>query len=249
MGKITVGLVSVLAGILAITSVRGQVNYSTLYAIQTIAGSGQYDNIDGTNLDAVFEWPIGITEDTQSNLYVVDEAARTVREIMPMGTNWVVTTIAGSGQFGHVDGIGTNAVFCNLQSISSDAKGNLYVGSGADPSIRMVALVGTNWVVSTIAGSTNGQSGYRDGTNWDALFGTVPIIASDAGGNLFVADFENSLIRKVTPIGTNWVVTTITLSGTGNNPHFSEVTSITVDTHSNLYVTTSSTIEQLAHNR
>jgi hypothetical protein len=68
--------------------------------------------------------------------------------------------------------------------------------------------VGTNWVVTTIAG-VPGYYGGSDGTNSDAHFFYPAGLAFDSVGNLFVGDSGNQLIRKMTPVGTNWVVTTI----------------------------------------
>ena len=71
----------------------------------------------------------------------------------------------------------------------------------------------TNWVVSTIAGTVGTSTGYRlpikNGTNSQALFNSPTGIAVDAAGILYVADQQDNVIRRIAPIGTNWVTTSI----------------------------------------
>ncbi len=86
-----------------------------------------------------------------------------------------------------------------------DSSGNLYVGDANNNTIRKVTPVGTNWVVTTLAGSP-GNSGSADGTGTNALFNYPWGVAVDSAGNVYVADPGNSTIRRVTPAG---VVTTL----------------------------------------
>ena len=92
-----------------------------------------------------------------------------------------------------------------------DTNGNVYVADNYNYTIRKVMPGGTNWVVTTIAGSA-GSSGSADGTNNAAQFYSPSGLVMDSTGNLFVTD--EATIRKMTPVGTNWVVTTIAGSGT-----------------------------------
>lgn len=187
-------------------------NYATPYAFTTIAGYyPNYLNQDGTGTNAQFHTPTGVTMDTNGNLYVVDNFWNTVRKVAPTGTNWVVTTIAGtagSTSFG-VDGTNGNATFDGPNAIAADLSGNLYVADAVDNVIRLMTPVGTNWVVTTIAGTPNSTGGTSDGTNGAAEFSSPSGIAVDTSSNVYVADSLNNTIRKVTPVGTNWVVTTI----------------------------------------
>ena len=96
--------------------------------------------------------------------------ANTVRKPTPLGTNLVVTTIAGhAGVSGTNDGIGTNALFNGLAGVVADGGGNLYVADQWNCTIRKIMPAGTNWVVTTIAGLPGSYVG-RDGTNRDARF-------------------------------------------------------------------------------
>ena len=78
--------------------------------------------------------------------------------------------------------------------------------------IREISLVGSNWVTTTIAGLA-GSATFADGTGNAARFFSISILKLDGMGNLYVQDYNPSYggdcIRKITPVGTNWVVNTI----------------------------------------
>src|SRR5205823_3482804 len=93
--------------------------------------------------------------------------------------------------------------------------------------IRKVSPIGTNWVVTTIAGLA-GAAGATDGTNTTARFSNPAALVVNNTTNIYVADFANHTIRKVTQVGTNWIVTTIaglagspgSANGTNSNARF-----------------------------
>lgn len=107
---------------------------------------------------------------------------------------WTVSTIAGSTQ-GDVDGTGTAARFRNLNGITVDSIGNLYVTDSESHKIRKITPAG---VVSTLAGST---TGYADGIGTTAQFNNPTGIIVDNDGNLYVTDSNINKIRKITPAG------------------------------------------------
>ena len=120
------------------------------------------------------------------------------------------TTIAGlAGNPGSADGTNSAARFRAPQGLALDENLNVYVADGGNSTIRKLTQVGTNWVATTIAGFS-GSRGTADGTNNSARFNSCGGLAVDLGGNLFVADTSNCTIRIVSPLGTNWVVRTIT---------------------------------------
>jgi hypothetical protein len=228
----------------------------TNWVVTTIAGSAASSgSADGTGTAARFYYPSAVAVDGSDNLYVADSDNHTIRKITPTvvggATNWVVTTIAGTaGTYGSTDGTGTAAQFFNPGGLAMDRAGNLYVADTSNMLLRKITPTsgggGTNWVVTTIAGS--GSWGYADGTGTAASFSEFSSVAVDGSGNLYVADYGNDLIRKVTPTvgggGTNWVVTTLAGSfnhassadGTGSAALFRWPAAIAVDSAGNLYV-------------
>jgi len=220
----------------------------TNWVVTTLAGQGvNHGSVDGTNSGALFDFPQGIAVDQASNLYIADTYNDTIRQLMPVGTNWVSSTIAGmAGAAGNSNGASSGARFNNPYGIAVDLAGNLYVADTLNDTIREMSPAGTNWLVSTIAGVA-GTPGSADGTNTAATFYAPVALAVDTNGNLYVADFMNDTIRKMTRAGTNWVVTTLAGSagisgsadGTNTSAHFSQPSGIAVDAVDNLFVSDS----------
>jgi len=196
--------------------------------VSTFAGNIQ-GSIDGTGTSARFNYPNGVAVDGSGNVYVADLFNHRIRKITPAG---VVSTFAGNTQ-GYADGTGTSARFNRPSSLVIDASGNVYVADTGNHRIRKITPAG---VVSTFAGST---FGYVDGTGAAAKFNTPVGLAVDASGNIYVADFYNHSIRKITPDG---VVTTLAGSttgyadGTGTAAQFNNPTGVVVDVSGNMYV-------------
>ena len=213
--------------------------------VTTIAGSaGNVGSTDGTGSAARFSWPISIAVDTNGNLFVADENNSTIRQLSLVGTNWVVTTIAGSaGVAGSADGVGGAARFNLPSGVAVDSAGNVFVADYSNYTIRQVSPVGTNWVVTTIAGSA-GVGGSVDGIGSVARFNNPTRVAVDGAGNVFVTDYSNDTIRQLSPVGTNWVVTTIgglaanagSADGTGSAARFHNPHGLAVDGAGNLLV-------------
>src|SRR5439155_23368082 len=119
----------------------------------------------------------------------------------------------------------------------------VYVAELENSTIRKLTPVGTNWVVTTIAGLA-GSTGSANGTNSGARFNFPQGLAIDGAGNLYVADSDNYVVRKVTPVGTNWVVTTIagragsvgSVDGTNSVARFNGFVGVAVDAATNIYV-------------
>ena len=107
----------------------------------------------------------------------------------------LVSKLAGSGAFGSANGTGSAASFNNPAGVAVDASGNVYVADTFNHQIRKITPAG---VVSTLAGSTT--PGSADGTGSAASFNNPVGVAVDASGNVYVADFDNNVIRKITPV-------------------------------------------------
>lgn len=234
----------------------GAPNYANPYAFTTIAGtSGNPGYADGNNGAAQFFYPEGVAVGTNGNVYVVDDYENTVRQLAHVGTNWVVTTIAGTPysvnsfqSAGSNDGTNGAAQFDEPIGIAADGAGNLYVTDTFYNTIRRLSPSGTNWVVTTIAGSAANPAGSTDGTNGTARFNQPYGVAADQSGNIYVADSLNNTIRQIVNVGTNWVVTTIagladpmnptgaSVDGTNQGAQFSQPYALTVDRTGNIFV-------------
>jgi hypothetical protein len=227
--------------------------HAQIYNWITIAGNAGWGSTDGTNSDGRFWAPVGMAADPNGNLFVTDYRSDTIRKLTPAGTNWLVSTLAGlPGSAGSSDGTNSAARFKSPVGITVDPQGNVFVGDCYNYTIRKLTPAGTNWVVTTIAGKA-GTSGSVNGTNSAAHFGFVYGVVADANGNVYVAD-GNYQIRKLTPVGTNWVVTTIvgngsygTADGTNNAARFGVPTGLTIDPQGSLYESDrSQTIRRIA---
>jgi sugar lactone lactonase YvrE len=117
----------------------------------------------------------------------------------------VVSTIAGSGNQQTVDGTGINASFERPNGIVKDSDGNLFVAEESGNVIRKITPSG---VVTTFAG--NGTNGFLDATGTAAIFANLGSLAIDNQNNIYVGDFGNDRIRKITPSGVVTTLVTIT---------------------------------------
>jgi sugar lactone lactonase YvrE len=172
-------------------------------SVSTIAGSaGNFGSADGTNTGAQFFEPEGIAVDASDNVCVADTFNHTLRKITAAG---VVTTLAGSpGISGSADGTNNLALFNRPTGLAMDGSGNLFVTDLFNHTIRKVTAAG---VVTTLAGLA-GNFGSADGTNSYARFFEPEGIAV-SGTTIFIADSGNHSLRQLTPVGTNWLVSTV----------------------------------------
>ena len=146
--------------------------------------------------------------------------------------SWEVSTLAGS-TVGFRDGDSRSAEFDKPTGVAVDAEGNVYVADQLNHRIRKITPEG---LVSTLAGSTEG---FRDGSGASAQFNYPVDVAVDTEGNVYVADWQNHLIRKITAEG---LVSTLAGStvgfrdGIGTSAQFNRPSGVAVDTEGNVYV-------------
>jgi sugar lactone lactonase YvrE len=157
--------------------------------VTTIAGTGTYGSADGTGTLASFNHPQGIAIDKAGILYIADTDNYDIRILKPTGE---VTTFAGTGAAGIINGTGTAASFGDPVGIAVDISGNLYVGDAINYVIRKITPAG---VVTTLSGSS--FPGSANGIGTAADFGLPDGLAVDKNYNVYVADYNNSSIRKI----------------------------------------------------
>ena len=159
-------------------------------ALVTFAGSteGFADGSPGQ-----FNTPSGLAVDTKGNLYVADTGNNRIRKVTPGG---VVSTVAGNGTAGYVDGPAISAQFDAPVGVAVDPAGNIYVADTYNDRIRKVSVDGQ---VTTIAGG--GRPGFADGAATNALFDTPCGLVILTDGTLIVADTGNDKLRKISPAG------------------------------------------------
>ena len=193
-------------------------------------GSGK-DTISGDTI-ASFNQPTGIAVDAAGNIYVSDYGDNLIRKISAAG---IVSTIAGNGNQGSLNGLDTASSFNGPTALALDAAGNIYV---ADDNNNMVRKISTNGMVSTYAGSDS--TGLINGPAANsALFGPTGV-AVDGSGNVYIADAGNNIIRMV---NTSDVVSTYagsTNEAATNGPllsaSFNNPTGLAIDGSGNIFV-------------
>ncbi|WP_324757300.1 DUF6443 domain-containing protein [Sphingobacterium thalpophilum] len=190
--------------------------------------------VDGSASVARFNRPMGMARHSSGAIYICDVGNQRIRRYDPATDQ--VSTIAGSGTVGYVNGTGAAAQFTGPVDIALDASGNAYVSDRGNKVVRKITPAG---VVSLFAG-TPGVGGYVDGAGGSAKFGATSGLTVDAAGNVYVVDEGNLRIRKITPAG---VVTTFAGSGpgysedgTGTAASFYGMKGIAIDGSGNLYV-------------
>lgn len=161
--------------------------------VTTIAGGGTATFANGNGKKAYFSSPFGIVRNKSGNFFVSDANNSQIRKISPSVD---VTTFAGSLTTGRKDGLGAAATFFRMVGIAIDDFGNLYVADSGNSLVRKITSDGN---VSTFAG--NGTAGRKDGPRLNASFNGPVALAADHTGNIYVSDYYNNLIRKITPEG------------------------------------------------
>lgn len=159
--------------------------------VTTLAGNGTAAFADGSGSAARFNNPQRLVLDAQGNLAVSDNLNNRIRRVTQAG---VVTTLAGNGQQGYIDGAASTAQFNRPLGLAYDSQGNLYIVDNGNHIVRRLSATGT---VTTYAGQPT-LNGYANGLAPLALFNRPTGVTIDLGGNLYLTDYLNNRIRQVT---------------------------------------------------
>jgi sugar lactone lactonase YvrE len=153
--------------------------------VTTVAGSGRGFS-DGFAGEAKFDTPNNLTMWRDGRVLIADTGNRRLRVIEPDGKVW---TLAGDGKAGLRDGFLNEAGFVQPTAVFADPLGAIYVADGN--AVRAIGRRAFPFVETV----SNDRRGYADGNLFAARFNRPSGLATDANGNLFVADSENQTIR------------------------------------------------------
>jgi len=167
-------------------------------SIYTIAGTGThgYSGDGDFAVNAKLYYPVSVAVDPYDQLYIADFNNHVVRKIDTLGK---ISTFAGNGTVGH-SGDGHPATMANLHNpagVSVYGFGNVYISDEGNNAIRMVNSSG---IITTFAGTfTNGYTG-DGGLAVVAELSSPKGIAADGLNRLYIADFDNNVIRLVSTL-------------------------------------------------
>jgi hypothetical protein len=163
--------------------------------VGTLAGHPQAGLVNGPASSAAFNLPIAVAVNASWDVFVADGFNHVVRKISGFGAH-TVTTYAGTGEAGFRDGPAAQAQFNFPNDLVVDPEGNVYVSEFFGHRVRKITPDGN---VSTFAGT--GVAGFRNGPGIQAQFNGIGGIARDSAGNLFVTEWNNFVIRRISPSG------------------------------------------------
>ncbi len=208
-------------------------------SVKTFAGNGgySYSGDGGAATSAQMNSPHAVVADGAGNYYIADAGNNVVRKV---SANGVITTFAGNGTSGSSgDGsAATSAELSGPQGLALDGAGNLYIADTGNSRVREVS----GGTITTVAG--NGTAGYSgDGSAATSAQLYAPVgLAFDAKGSLYIADTDNSAVRKVT----SGVISTVAGNGRqgyagdggpASKAQLNYPQGVAVDAAGNLYIT------------
>jgi hypothetical protein len=217
--------------------------YSSAQNIYAFAGNGNtgFSGDGGIAVNAQLKFTEGVAVDANGNVYITDSNNHRIRKVAPGG---IITTICGqssSGFFGN--GIlATSASLNNPTGITIDAAGNIYFCDSGNSAIRKI---NTSGIITTLAGNGIGSYSGDGGPAVSATLSNPKGISVDGSGNIYIADYSNNCIRKISSTGT---ITTIAgngspgFSGDGGLAVSSQLSlpeAVLVDASGNIYISDS----------
>ncbi|HEY9897764.1 MAG TPA: hypothetical protein V6D00_01160 [Pantanalinema sp.] len=200
--------------------------------VSTLAGDGTQACVDGVGTSARLSGASAMAFDGVNSLYFTEyvDGAR-VRRLTLGGT---LTTVAGTATPGYLDGPALSAQFNQSFGLCILGNGDLLIGDQSNNRIRRLS----GGVVSTFAG---GAAGSTDGATGSALFKGPCSVQPGVDGAVYVVDYMNHAIRRISASGT---VTTFAglaaspgfVDGLGSAARFSDPVGMKIDSAGNLYL-------------
>jgi uncharacterized protein (TIGR03437 family) len=179
--------------------------------INVIAGNGNFSfgGDSGPAVDANLGEPTGVAIGSDGRVYIADAFNNRIRVI---DRNGVITTFAGDGEAAYRgdNGPANQASLADPEGVAVDRNNNVYIADSGNGVVRRVTPEG---IITTFAGSANPGPGTGDGGPATKAALQYPIyVLPDDTGNVYIADADDSRIRKVVPDGT-----ISTIAGNGNS--------------------------------
>jgi sugar lactone lactonase YvrE len=150
--------------------------------VSTVVGNRVAAFANGSGTGASLNKPSGIALDAAGNMYVTEPLNKAIRKITK---DYLVTTFAGG-----LDSV--SLAIGKPQAINIDANNNFYIADGNGRILK----INKDKIFTVFAGKT-GTTGSTDGDGTTALFNNPQGVASDAQGNIYIADYNNNRIRKI----------------------------------------------------
>jgi uncharacterized protein (TIGR03437 family) len=212
---------------------------TTSGTISTVAGNGigRYSGDGGAAQSAVMNAPSAVATGPGGVFYISDTNNQRIREVVSSG---IISTLTGTGAAGYA-GDGGSAASAQIAfpgGLAVDGSGNVFFADTVNQRVRKIA----GGTITTVAG--NGTAGYSgDGAAAvNAELNSPVAVAVDSSGNLYIADYNNNVIRKVSAAGVISTVAgngSIGYSGDGGpakNAQLNEPASLAVDAAGLLYI-------------
>jgi len=221
-------------------------------------GSAPFCGDGGPATSAQLGEPAAAAVDAAGNIYIADFSDQLVRKVT--AATGIITTVAGNNTFCSIGasppfcgdgGLATSAQLNSPSSVTVDSAGDIYIADEGDNLVREVSAA--TGIITTIAGNGTACTDFATppfppppncgdtGPATSAALNSPSTVALDAAGNLYIADFNDNLVRKVDTSGT---ITTIAGNNSGTivngspatSVSFSGVAAVTLDAAGNLYI-------------
>lgn len=213
--------------------------------VYTVAGRGQegFSGDGGPAVEARLRSPEAVLVDAAGNLLIADSGNHRVRKVTPTGE---ISTVAGR-DLDRMPGYGgpaLNTIVVHPSGLAADAEGDLYITSFTTSLVLKLSPSGT---ITVFAGNFRGYFGFGaytgdGGPAAAARLDHPAAVATDAAGNVYIADALNHAIRKVTRDG---IITTVVgngvagFSGDGGPAKQAQLNmpmGVAIDRNGNLYI-------------